>query len=69
MCSPTPYATVASAVAPPELESLIETSVTRVYDVDFERLHTLLEEEARGIFVVYRRLLDGYERKTRNNFV
>ena len=30
---------------PGELEALVEASVSRVYEVDLERLHTLLEEE------------------------
>jgi Zn-finger nucleic acid-binding protein len=31
---------------PCELEELIDVSVSRVHEVDFERLHTMLEEEA-----------------------
>ena len=31
---------------PSELETLIEASVSRVHEVDFERLYTLIEEEA-----------------------
>lgn len=33
---------------PNELESLIDTSVSRVFEVDFERMSTIVEEEAQG---------------------